>query len=114
MFLNFILINRIKRKIVAETNRYGQSNRWPGGVVPYEFISGIGRLFCPIKKLMDFILFKIDYRVQQNVLTAIQHWHQRTCIRFEPYDSQRHYDIASKIIIEDSGSGLVYIHDFPI
>ncbi|CAF0851656.1 unnamed protein product [Adineta steineri] len=78
---------RSKRKIVAETNRYGTSNRWPRAVVPYEFISGI------------------DYRVQQNVLTAMQHWHQRTCIRFEPYDSQRHWDINAKITIEDTGSG---------
>ncbi|CAF1098730.1 unnamed protein product [Adineta steineri] len=78
---------RSKRKIVAETNRYGTSNRWPRAVVPYEFISGI------------------DYRVQQNVLTAMQHWHQRTCIRFEPYDSQRHWDINAKITVEDTGSG---------
>jgi hypothetical protein len=54
------------------------------------------------------ILYKLDDRVQQNVLNAIQHWHQRTCIRFEPYDPQRHWDIAAKIIIEDTGSGLGY------
>jgi hypothetical protein len=61
-----------------------------------------------VNKFIDDLSFKIDYRVQQNVLNAIQHWHQRTCIRFEPYDAQRHSDIAGKITIEDSGSGLVY------
>jgi hypothetical protein len=73
--------------------------------VPYEFISGIGRLPYLRIKFIDYIFFKIDYRVQQNVLTAIQHWHKRTCIRFEPYDPERHWDIASKITIEDTGSG---------
>lgn len=52
--------------------------------------------------------FPIDYRVQQNVLAAAQHWHQRTCIRFEPYNPQRHSDIAGVITIEDTGSGLVF------
>ena len=51
----------------------------------------------------------IDYQVKQNVLAATQHWHQRTCIRFEPYDPQRHRNIAGIITIEDTGSGL----DFP-
>lgn len=52
----------------------------------------------------------IDYRVKQNVLAAAQHWHQRTCIRFEPYDRQRHRNIAGIITIEDTGSGLVFFH----
>ncbi|CAF2046305.1 unnamed protein product [Rotaria magnacalcarata] len=78
---------RFKRKIIPETNIYGVSNRWPGGIVPYEFISGI------------------NYRVQQNVLNAIQHWHQRTCIRFEPYNPSRHWNIGAKIIVEDTGFG---------
>jgi len=58
------------------------------------------------------VSLKIDYQVQQNVLNAIQHWHQRTCIRFEPYDPQRHWDIAAKITIDDSGSGFVYYFEF--
>ncbi|UJR34094.1 hypothetical protein I4U23_021504 [Adineta vaga] len=78
---------RTKRKVIAETNRFGSSNRWPGGVVPYDFLSNI------------------DDRVRQKVLRAIQHWHQRTCIRFEPYNPQRHWDISAKITIEDRGSG---------
>lgn len=50
---------------------------------------------------------KIDYQVQQNVLNAIEHWHQRTCIRFEPFNPPRHWHIRAKIIIEDTGSGFV-------
>jgi len=60
-----------------------------------------------LEKFIDYISFKIDDRVQENVLNAIQHWHQHTCIRFEPYNPQRHWDIAAKITIEDSGSGFV-------
>ncbi|CAF2530092.1 unnamed protein product [Rotaria sp. Silwood2] len=78
---------RFKRKIISETNIFGLSNRWPLGIVPYEFISGI------------------DYRVQQNVLNAIQHWHEHTCIRFEPYNPSHHWNIGAKIIVEDTGSG---------
>jgi len=62
------------------------------------------------KKIIEdrtFVFSKIDYRVQQNVLTAIQHWHQRTCIRFEPYNPQLHWDIQAKITIEDTGSGYI-------
>jgi hypothetical protein len=61
-----------------------------------------------LDKFIDYISFKIDSRVKQNVLNAIQHWHQRTCIRFEPYNPQRHWDIDGKITIDDSGSGFVY------
>jgi hypothetical protein len=67
------------------------------------------RYFC---HRIDYISFKIDYRVQQNVLNAIEHWHERTCIRFEPYDPQRHQDIGAKIIIEDTGSGFVDYTEF--
>jgi hypothetical protein len=107
-FVNFIVINRVKRKVIAETNYFGGSNRWPRGVVPYEFTSDIGRLSFILETfIVDDISFKTDYRVQQNVLNAIQHWHQHTCIRFEPYDPQRHGDIDAKITIEDAGSGFV-------
>ncbi|CAF0802218.1 unnamed protein product [Rotaria sordida] len=85
--IQFFRSKRFKRKIIDETNIFGLSNRWPHGIVPYEFISGI------------------DYRVQQNVLNAIQHWHERTCIRFEPYNPSRHWNIGAKIIIEDTGTG---------
>ncbi|CAF4582030.1 unnamed protein product [Rotaria sp. Silwood1] len=83
----FTRSKRFKRKILPEINQFGLSNRWPHGIVPYEFMSGI------------------DYRVQQNVLNAIQHWHEHTCIRFEPYNPSRHWNIGAKITIEDTGSG---------
>lgn len=51
---------------------------------------------------------KIDSRVQKNALNAIQHWHEHTCIRFEPFNPSRHWNIRAKIVIEDTGSGFVY------
>ena len=46
-----------------------------------------------------------DYRVEKNVLSAIEHWQQRTCLRFERYNPQRHRNIACKVIVQDSGPG---------
>lgn len=42
LFFFQLKINRVKRKVMAETNYYGRSNRWPGGIVPYEFAPGTG------------------------------------------------------------------------
>lgn len=38
-------MNRSKRKIVDENSFYGTSNRWPHGIIPYEFVARIGKLF---------------------------------------------------------------------
>lgn len=104
----FIVINRPKRKIIAETSPFGDSNRWPGGVIPYVFTSNIGRNYFSRKSPDQYrVFFVIDFGVRQRVMTAIQHWHQRTCIRFEPYNPQRHRGIDGVITIEDSGAGFV-------
>ncbi|CAF1321462.1 unnamed protein product, partial [Didymodactylos carnosus] len=77
----------LKRKIISEINANGESQRWPRSVVPYEFQDNI------------------DPQAKQNVLSAMQHWHERTCIRFEPYNAAKHRDIYSKIVIQDNGPG---------
>ncbi|RNA22038.1 blastula protease 10-like, partial [Brachionus plicatilis] len=76
---------RNKRKIVNEINlRLNQQTRWPQKIIPFEF----GPNFPP-----DMIsLFN----------QATDHWHQSSCIRFEPYDSSKHVKHRSRLYIEYS------------
>lgn len=46
--------------------------------------------------------------MKQKILVAAEHWRQRTCIRFEPYDSQRHRGLDGIITIDDTGAGFVF------
>jgi hypothetical protein len=44
--------------------------------------------------------------MKQRVKAAIDHWHSRTCIRFEPYDSIRHRNYGSKLHMLTSDDSL--------
>jgi hypothetical protein len=66
---------RKKRKIILEKHPSGFTSRWPHKIIPYTF-----EYFDPVS----------DIQMKNTILMAINHWETKTCIRFEPFDKQKH------------------------
>ncbi|CAF0843095.1 unnamed protein product [Brachionus calyciflorus] len=90
-------IDRSKRKIINEINfRKDQPTRWPQKIVPFEFAPN----------------FPPDMR--DLFLEAVDHWQKYTCIKFEPYDQDKHPLHRSRLYVEYAnicGSLIGYDYD---
>jgi hypothetical protein len=66
-----------------EKHPSGFTSRWPHKIIPYAF-----EYFDPVG----------DIHMKNTILMAINHWDTKTCIRFEPFDKQKHR-LTKKIIV---------------
>lgn len=117
--------SRKKRRII-NNNQFGHPTRWPSAIIPFEFDTDASK-DCfniivtnqKIKKehkkgpsLFLFINNKNYFWLDSNLIaetlkrkffTAVNLWHQSTCIRFEPYSPLKHPRHRSKVLIRNRG-----------